>query len=347
MYQKDFDNTGNIREFAVWAADFIDNLPVGMYRTTLEGEFVFCNWTFANILGYDAPAMLQDFRVVEFFPHKPERGKFIKEVLEQGNVKRYPMQLKKKDGELLYCSTTAKAKLNDDGLVTYIDGVMIESNENENENQELNENYILEDSDSQLVYLRLSQNGIIKDLDKSSYDFLGVNNTFNTGALSFYSFLDPSSSSKLTYMLYSAYEQEHIHDILTINTSHGKKQIECQAYVNSNLEDEYNILLACRDISSAIDRLKQNDREEKLQGVLEMAGGVAHNMNQPLTVMNNLLQDLFSYSYQDDTVQDKLNRLQNQIIKLNTLAQKIRSVKQYKSMHYLLGEKIIDLDNIS
>lgn len=345
MYQKNFDNTGNIREFAVWAADFIDNLPVGMYRTTLEGELVFCNWTFANILGYDAPAMLQDFRVVEFFPHKSERGTFIKEVLEKGNVSSYPMQLLKKDGELLYCNTTARAKLNDDGLVTYIDGVMIESNKNEY--QELVKSDKFENIGSQLVYVRLNQNGIMKNLDKSGYDLFGLDNIYNTSALSFYSFLDSSSYSKLTYILQSAYGQETVRDILIINTSSGKKHIECQAYVDTNIDDEHHILLACKDITPTINRLRQNDKEEKLQGVLEMAGGVAHNMNQPLTIMNNLLHDLSRYSYQDDNVPDKLQRLQKQLVKLNSIAQKIRSVKQYKSMHYILGEKIVDLDNMS
>ena len=345
MYQKDFDNTGNIREFAVWAADFIDNLPVGMYRTTLEGELVFCNWTFANILGYAAPAMLQDFRVVEFFPHKPERGKFIKRVLEHGNVSSYPMQLIKKDGDLLYCNTTARAKLNDDGLITYIDGVMVENNKEDYKT--LVDSNISEDTDSQTVYIRLNQDGIIKNIDKNGYQFFGLENDFISSALSFYSFLESSSCSKLKYMLQSAYEQEVVHDILNINTHTGKKYVECQAYFDTRADDERYILLACRDVTPTINRLRQNNKEEKLQGVLEMAGGVAHNMNQPLTIMNNLLHDLSEYSYQDDNVPDKLQRIQKQLVKLNSIAQKIRSVKQYKSMHYLLGEKIVDLDNMS
>ena len=82
MFQRDFDSTGNIKEFAVWAADFMDNLPVGMYRVTLEGELVFCNWSFAQQLGYNAPAKLQDFKVVELFPHKSERGKFVRQVID-------------------------------------------------------------------------------------------------------------------------------------------------------------------------------------------------------------------------------------------------------------------------
>jgi len=31
--------------------------------------------------------------------------------------------------------------------------------------------------------------------------------------------------------------------------------------------------------------------DERLQGVLEMAGGVVHHLNQPLTILNNLLNE--------------------------------------------------------
>ena len=39
---------------------------------------------------------------------------------------------------------------------------------------------------------------------------------------------------------------------------------------------------------------RERPTKEKLQGVLEMAGGVAHRLNQPLTIVNNLLDEVLS-----------------------------------------------------
>jgi PAS domain S-box-containing protein len=347
MFQREFDHTGNVKEFAVWAADFMDNLPVGMYRTTLEGELVFCNWAFARLLGYDEMTTLQDLEVVELFPRKAERGEFIREVLDLGKVEDYSMRLVKRNGDILTCSTTARAVLNDDGQVTYIDGVM--SMGEAGQASAATNSTPAATRDSASAYVRVDPNGIVESMNARAADLFGSHAQNGSEPLSLYSLIQDGDTDRLAQLLESAREQEFSLDVIALMDEKGAtRQMECRASTSYLSGREYRIDLMCRDVSLTIEKLRQSQDEEKFQGVLEMAGGIAHNMNQPLTVMNNLVHDLGAILPGGDSeVQDKLNRIQQQLYKLNTIAKKVRSVKQYKSIHYLLGEKIVDLDQIS
>jgi signal transduction histidine kinase len=87
--------------------------------------------------------------------------------------------------------------------------------------------------------------------------------------------------------------------------------------------------------------------DEKLEGVLEMAGGVAHRLNQPLTIVNNLLVELLSDLAPDGQIYPKVVGIQHQIKKMNEIAKKISSIKTYESMDYVAGIKIVDIDKAS
>jgi hypothetical protein len=78
-----------------------------------------------------------------------------------------------------------------------------------------------------------------------------------------------------------------------------------------------------------------------------MAGGVAHSLNQPLTIVNNLVSELLEEKKSDDTVFPKLVRVHDQISKMNEIAKKIGSIKKYEAMDYVAGVKIVDIDKAS
>ena len=86
---------------------------------------------------------------------------------------------------------------------------------------------------------------------------------------------------------------------------------------------------------------------EKLQGVLEMAGGAAHRVNQPLTILNNLLNEILSGLHHDDHNYEQIMKVHNQVENLNELARKIRGIKKYEAMDYVGGIQIVDIDKSS
>ena len=86
---------------------------------------------------------------------------------------------------------------------------------------------------------------------------------------------------------------------------------------------------------------------QKFQGVLEMAGGVAHSLNQPLTIVNNLLSELLAEQQPESSIFAKLLKVQEQINKMNEIAKKVGNIKQYEAMDYVAGIKIVDIDKAS
>lgn len=105
-----------------------------------------------------------------------------------------------------------------------------------------------------------------------------------------------------------------------------------------------------KGILSTKERLELQRRrvtEAKLKGILEMAGGAAHRLNQPLTIINNLLDEVMDDLNSDDRRRDRMIRMHRQIRKLNEIAKKIGRIKKYVPMDYVNGSTIVDIDKAS
>jgi len=87
--------------------------------------------------------------------------------------------------------------------------------------------------------------------------------------------------------------------------------------------------------------------DERLQGALEMAGGVVHQLNQPLTILNNLLNELIVDLRMDPPGFEKLVRIQKQLRRVIEITRKVASIKTYESVEYVAGVKIVDIEKAS
>ena len=79
-------------------AEFFDSLPAPIFRTTIEGKIVYCNYAFADLFGFDSALDLIDYPVIEFYLNKKDRGNLIHTVMKTGRINELPVALKKKDG---------------------------------------------------------------------------------------------------------------------------------------------------------------------------------------------------------------------------------------------------------
>ena len=107
-------------------AEFIDDIPAAIFRTTLEGKIVYCNNAFADIFGFDSAAELIDSPVIELYRNKKDRGVFIDSILQRGRLFDLPIAFKMKDGTPIMCAVSAKAVLDDDEMVIHLDGFLRE-----------------------------------------------------------------------------------------------------------------------------------------------------------------------------------------------------------------------------
>ena len=81
---------------------------------------------------------------------------------------------------------------------------------------------------------------------------------------------------------------------------------------------------------------------EKLQGVIEMAGAVCHELNQPLQVISGLVELMMMDVESDTPLYKNIRSLKEQINRMSITTKKLMHVTQYKTKDHL-NSKIIDI----
>jgi len=209
--------------------DFIgslDDVPVGIYRTSLEGKLVAANRKLVEIFGFDSLEELTEYPIVDLYRDKKDRGALISIISEKRFVEDLHLVFHRKDGSSINAAVTARGVFDDGGELIFIDG-------------------------------------IIRDITQEKVDVESIS------------------------------------------------------------------------------------RKQKLQGVQEMAGGVGHHLNQPLTILNNLVSELLADSQAGDAVRDTAMKIHEQVQKLNHIAKKIQNLKNVEWMDYVAGVQIVDIDKSS
>ncbi|MBF0198782.1 MAG: hypothetical protein HQL32_13790 [Planctomycetes bacterium] len=106
-----------------------------------------------------------------------------------------------------------------------------------------------------------------------------------------------------------------------------------------------DILVIIQDITGEKALLEEEKQQEKLRGVLEMAGAVCHEMNQPLNVISPYLDRLLRKVPEDDPNRKALVKIHEQSRRMGELTMKIMNISKYSTMEYTEGEHIIDIHN--
>lgn len=103
----------------------VDELPVGLYRTTPSGRVLYANATLVEMLGLDdrTPLIDRDLEAEAFEPAYP-RETFRERLEEQGQVQGLEARWTREDGETIVVRETARAVHDEDGRVRYYEGVV-------------------------------------------------------------------------------------------------------------------------------------------------------------------------------------------------------------------------------
>lgn len=113
-----------------------------------------------------------------------------------------------------------------------------------------------------------------------------------------------------------------------------------------SLSGEDVVLLGIEDITEAKEHEAIRMQNEKLSAVIETAGAVCHELNQPLTVISGFSELLLEDIDEGDPLHGTLKRIHDQAVVMSSITRKLMSVNQYKTKNYLSG-RIIDLQEAS
>ena len=88
-------------------------------------------------------------------------------------------------------------------------------------------------------------------------------------------------------------------------------------------------------------------KAEKLQAVLETAGAVCHELNQPMMAISGYSELLLLKQAEDNPLYESLTKIIEQIERMGQITQKLMKITRYETKSYGKGKKIIDLEKSS
>jgi len=102
-----------------------ENVPVGLYRTTPEGEVILANPTLFKMLGYSSFDEMAKVNLnEEYFDETMNREDFIKQIEEKNEIDDHEAKWKCLDGRIMYVRESAKAIRNTEGKIMYFEGTV-------------------------------------------------------------------------------------------------------------------------------------------------------------------------------------------------------------------------------
>jgi PAS domain S-box-containing protein len=117
-----------LRESEKRYRDIFDNSPLGIFRSTLSGQFLLANRAFARCLGFDTPKeLLQTVtNIADIYVNPHDREELKRFLQKQGVLVDYAIHLKDRMRGNCWISIYAQAVYNETGEVEYIDGFSID-----------------------------------------------------------------------------------------------------------------------------------------------------------------------------------------------------------------------------
>lgn len=109
-----------------------ENAIEGIYQTTLDGQYLNMNPSFARMFGFNSPEEMMEY--VSDIKHQlyvhPEDRDFIKQLLiEKGDIGNFEAELYKKNGETFWVSINARLVKDENGKALFIEGTNIDITE--------------------------------------------------------------------------------------------------------------------------------------------------------------------------------------------------------------------------
>lgn len=127
-----------------------------------------------------------------------------------------------------------------------------------------------------------------------------------------------------------------------------KRSIEASVSLIRNISGQPT---GFRGIIRNITERKRAEREryqyEKLQGVLEMAGAICHELNQPMQTISGYSEMILMNTSENDPIYMKLDMINKQIHRMGAITKKLMKINDYKTQDYAGFGRIVDIHKSS
>ena len=102
----------------------LTNLPVGVFRSSFSGRLLSVNPAMAAIFGYSDMDEMLATPVGQFYANPRQRRALMRQLLAAGSITDHELQVRRRDGSMIWVSVHVHAELGEDGKIRYLDGII-------------------------------------------------------------------------------------------------------------------------------------------------------------------------------------------------------------------------------
>lgn len=106
---------------------------------------------------------------------------------------------------------------------------------------------------------------------------------------------------------------------------------------------QFELMVRVRAVLTQRRMVRRLAEEEKLKGVLATAGGVCHELNQPLQYVLGLVQLLMMDTPPDDEAYVHLKSIRQSVEQMGSITRKLTEITRWRTFKYPGGQDIIDI----
>jgi len=319
--------------------NLVENTPVGIFITTKEGSIVDGNQAAVNLIGYGSKEEALRYNVADLYYDVDDRNRFI-ELLDKGSVMNFETRFKHRDGTIRWVSLSSIKQISNNGEIQFLNAA-IDINDQKNAERDLEQTaFFLEESQALArigsYVLEISTGKWTSS--NTLNEIFGINDNFKKTLDSWTEFIHPDQrEDMMSYFLtdvlseHQSFNREY--RILRQNDKeerwvHGLGKLEfdmdgnpilmkgtiqdvtLRKVAEQKLKKEHEFVLeANKELKKAFakeEKLRSAlTNAEKLASLGEMASKIAHEINNPLTVIKGQAE-LRAQMVSDEALKDSL-----------------------------------------
>ncbi|HAF27499.1 MAG TPA: hypothetical protein DCG75_00485 [Bacteroidales bacterium] len=221
-----------------------DDLPIGIYRTTIEGKILYANIALANMLEYSLEE-LHKMSVNELYTSDKDRDSKIK-LLK--TISSQELNLKTKSGKIITVKDTVKTVKNNKNKIVYFDGIIEDISEKKKSEEALKESEARYKTLTEITIegIIMHKGGIIIDVNPSAQKMTGYSSDYVKGK-NILDFIHPNSLNFIKSKLNTGYTGSFEATIICADKSSLEIEIEAK---NVIVNGDENRVVAFRDITN-------------------------------------------------------------------------------------------------
>ena len=308
---------------------FMERSPVGIYRTTPDGEVRYANDAFARLLGFDSAERLCSHNLQENGLANYDREAFMETLEAKGHVVQREATFQRIDGSEVHVLESAHLA-EEKGEPVYVGIVedITERKEAEGALRQSRERWqrLVE---NQRDAIHISVDGVIQYANPASADLVGAESADDLVGRTLHSFMgSETAKARLTKRLEDISEGDAVppreHDIQRLD---GERRVVESYAVPVDYKGQRAAQWTTRDLTERKRTQRQLRQAQKMETVGTLAGGVAHDFTNIIHAVRAYVQlvrdDLppghSSYSLLEQATQG-LSRAEDLVEKLLTFS---------------------------